>query len=171
VILAMSIEIHAAIIGGVIAGSVVLVGVLFTEWLARRRGHRQRLRAAVQEIIITLPIYLSFISTDPPPNLEPGISVGTPGFGYRDTFIRAVFEAEAETRRFRFRHREEVRAAIDELLTQTAAADIRFYGGQLLSREDLYQLTEHNLSSLVYGGRALIDDDVSDYVRHGFTPP
>src|SRR5262245_49621975 len=111
-------NIHAALVGGVLGGAVVVLGIGLTEWLQRRRDAWRDLRTAVSEIVITLPIALSFISTDPPKFLPPGTALGMPGWEFHDRLQRALYRADEITRRFHFIRRGEVRREIDLLLMQ-----------------------------------------------------
>jgi hypothetical protein len=171
VLLAMDANIHAALVGGVVAGSVVVLGIGLTEWLQRRRENWRELRAAVQEISVSLAIVLALLSEHPPSFVKPpGTALGTPGWEHKDRLTRAMFDADRVTRRFRFRRRREVRRQLDALLAKVSAADYRFHRGTAqLTTEDMYEIMDFDLSTLVLGRRPLIGQAMQNYIDHGFS--
>src|SRR2546428_7735248 len=62
----MSPETHAALIGGLVSGGVVLLGVSWTEGLKRKGQRRRSVELGTQDLLVRLPYVLMGISTGRP---------------------------------------------------------------------------------------------------------
>jgi len=160
-VLAWSHEMNAAVVGGLLAGLVVLVGVVLTEALARARGRRDRIEARTVEIVMLLPIYLEHLRVD-------DVEVGSVGWDCGQRVATAVNEIETIVRHHRIRQRKAVRAAVDRISATMYAANYRRAKGNALTPTDALEIVDHHLSLAVFGERDYLDDQYNWYIDHGF---
>jgi hypothetical protein len=124
VIVAVSVEIHAAIVGGFISGVVVLVGVLLAEWLRRRAGRHEALGRAAHTIILKTPGLLSYLL--PEPLDERRLEWGSPGWDLLQEVFAACAEADAASRPKMTRNRKAIRDPLNEINVRVGAAHARW---------------------------------------------
>ena len=65
VLVAMPVEIHASVVGAIIAALVVLVGVVLTAWLTRRATVLDGLRRAATGYVSTMPLFMARMTATP----------------------------------------------------------------------------------------------------------
>jgi hypothetical protein len=162
---AISVEIHAAIVGGLISGAVVLLGVLLAEGLRRGWERRQALRRAIRVIVQQLPIAMIFLTENTPD--ERRWNIESPGWIIYQQVMSACTEADTASRSRWTRHRAEVRAALDEIVARMSAAAIRSASGHLVTVAQLSSIPTDQLTLAVFGKRNTIDDRLIGYVKRG----
>jgi hypothetical protein len=165
-VLAISDATHAAIIGGVISGAVVLLGVFLAESLARARDRHDRLRRATQVISLKAPLVLGYLSPEPTDPL--GLATGTPGWDLYAAVFAALMEADAASRPLLTRKRKKVRCVVDEITARLVAAHMRWVRSKdTVSRDQVLSLPTRELNSAVFGDRRNIDDLWKHYLAEG----
>lgn len=144
----------------------VLFGVFAEAWLSRRRARHAALEAAVSELAMVLPYVVSEMS-----EVWQGpraTKLGSEWSRRRDR----VTELTVAIRRLsagRSRRARSVATAIDDLTSRVIAAELRFLNkGQLVRRDELFELTTDGVTRAVFGeGRGPVDDLVTYYETHG----
>jgi hypothetical protein len=165
-VVAIDTTIHAAIVGGVLGGAVVLAGIGLTEWLRRLGDRRSAAEAAVHELVVWLPIWLVHYSRRPP---QEDSEIDSKWVA-QQRMTDALFRVESSLNQRGLRHRQKIAAAVDDLSARTAAVMLRRMDGKLLSDEDMIEINARELRALVLGDRKPIDDLISRYRRDGFPP-
>lgn len=128
--LAVSVEIQAAIVGGLISGVVVLVGVVLAEQLRRKWSRHEELRRASLTVALRLPVALAYLTDSPPDNLR--LTVGSPGWAIVQEVLTALTEIDNASRARLTRNRAKVREARDEISARLSAGQLRY-----LTKKDL----------------------------------
>jgi hypothetical protein len=167
-VLGVSVEIQAAIVGGVISGGVVLLGVFLTEGLNRRSARYEELRRATRTIIIRLPIALLYLSASPPD--EQRLDIGSTGWTIDQEVVIALVGVDIASRPRWTRNRKDVRLAHDEISARLHAAYFIWQtrhevvtNAQFLAVSGLGA----ELSTAVFGEREIISALIDQYLRDG----
>jgi hypothetical protein len=165
-VLALSDATHAAVIGGVISGAVVLLGIFLAEWLARARDRQDRLRRATLVISLKTQQVLGYVSQKP---TEPrGLTRGSPGWDLYDAVFAALIEADAASRPLLTRKRKKVRSAVNEIAARLVAAQQRWECFKdTVSSDQVQSLPTFDLNCAVFGERTNIDDLWHGYFDKG----
>jgi hypothetical protein len=137
VLLGISDEIHAGIVGGLIGALAVLIGVLVTEWMIRLRNRQARVVEAAAELQlllphVTLPISQLWIGD------RPDTSYGSEWARRRDQVNRLALRIERDAR-WPVRNADEIReSAVDTLARVWAMTDL-WHGSQSLATPDQHR--------------------------------
>jgi hypothetical protein len=150
-LLAVAVEIQAAIIEGLITGAVLLGGVLLSEWLIRQRERRARLEHAVHRLTLLVPVVLTYLSTTPPDSLR--LDAGSAGWYFQQEMLDSLFEADLLVRHSRSHAYSQIREALDELSAKISDATSRGASGQYLSATEIAQISTDTLTDAVHGRR------------------
>jgi hypothetical protein len=162
------IEIQAALLGGLIAGAVVLIGVSLSEALTRGRERWTAMREELHRIVMRLPVALIYLGPNPPDPAR--VSFGSPGWAVEREVTDALFKIEALARGRRGKRYEEVKKAADDLTARFSAALMRAHNGQYLSYAEMLEIAATQLTRAILGEREHIDQLFKQYVREGFPP-
>lgn len=159
---------HAAIIGGVISGAVVLLGILLAEWLRRAQDRHTELRNATRVISLRSPVALSNLLPDAsdPRRLQQG----SPGWEVFQEVLTAALAADVASRPRITRRRATIRRSLDELTVRMGAAHVRWLATrQLITHEQMLSVGVQvgALNRAVFGKRSLVDDLWDRYVSEG----
>jgi hypothetical protein len=161
--------IHAALIGGVISGGVVLLGIAATEWIRRRASLREGLPQGTTGYLRTMPLFIHRM-TDPP-----STTIDIAPQEVNRQLISSISEMQQNARRLRlFRHRREVRRHTKMTLAQVQAlAQRETAGGPPLTSDEVRALTSTGtrVNTLVLHLWEPTIDEVRWYRDHGVTEP
>ena len=127
---------HAAIIGGVISGAVVLLGILLAEWLRRPRTGTRNLGTPLGSFLLRSPVALSNLLPDAsdPRRLQQG----SPGWEVFQEVLTAALAADVASRPRITRRRATIRRSLDELTVRMGAAHVRWLATrQLITRANV----------------------------------
>ena len=164
--LAISAATHAAVIGGVISGAVVLLGAFLAEWLARARDRHDRLRRATLEISLKAPLVLGYVS--PEPTDPRGLTRASPGWGLYEDVFAALMDADAASRPLLTRRRKKVRNDMHEITARLVAAQVRWDRSKAtVSREQVVSPPTFDLNNAVFGKRKNIEKLWKGYLVEG----
>jgi hypothetical protein len=164
---AIDVAIHAAIVGGLISGAVILVGVLVAEWLTRSRDRTYAIRAATTSVVRQLPIALAYMSTSPPTDQR--VAFGTDGWDVYQAVQASLNEIDIATRRRGVRNRKKVREAHEEVSARFAAAYFRCVSrNEYVTAEERYNFQTEMLNRAVFGERENFDEKFKQYLNEGF---
>jgi hypothetical protein len=164
----VSVEITAAIIGGLISGAVVLIGVVLANYLTRRQDREQHLKAAVRLISTKVTEALLYAGPKPP---HPGrLDYGTPGFLAFNNVLDALYEVDLLSPGLRGKKMVEVRQLTGDINARLAAVQLRLHRGITLTMDEVWTLTIRcgDLNGAVFGEGHLIDELVRRYDQQGF---
>jgi hypothetical protein len=163
----VSVEIHAAIIGGALAGLVVVLGVVLTEWLTRIRTRGHEVGQAAHDLVINLPIALLYMSSAPPDDDKPGF--GSKAWEANQRVTDAMFRIDRLTRRRPMRHRQAIRRELDDLSARFTALEVRNYQGQMYTARDLQlRVNAGRLFQAAVGDReGPLDEAIERYIESG----
>ncbi|MFZ2057019.1 MAG: hypothetical protein WAV54_06395 [Acidimicrobiales bacterium] len=166
-LLAVSVEIQAAIVGGVIAGVVVLGGIVLAEWLVRLRDRRDRIREAVKRLVMGLPIFMADASRSPAGDAT--FARGTEAWRQYQEVVIAMNEIDVAVRPPFLKGRREIRDANDDIMARTLAVFSLHHAGTSATMPDLYGMIDATarLSKAVLGDREPIDALYQRYLRQG----
>ena len=167
-VLAISVAIHAAIVGGVISGAVIVAGILITEWLTRVRNRSDAIRTATHIVVMRLPVALAYMSDNPPSAQR--VEFGTAGWNAYQEVQAALVEIDAASRHRGIRHRIVIRDAHEDLTARLFAAWYRCVTrGLYLTEEERLTFGTERLTSAVLGERQPFDDRFNRYIKDGFS--
>src|ERR1700674_3617252 len=162
---APSVEVHAAIVGGLISGGVVLLGVFLAEWLHRRRDRHNVLVDATRTIARALHPALYYLTGESPE--FQGANFGSPGFAAQQELREAFVAADTATRPRLTAKRREIRAALDDIMARAFAADLRHSRGIVLTRAEFESFPLSSLTRAVFGSRDFLDEMLVRYSKDG----
>jgi hypothetical protein len=168
-VLAFSDAIHAAIVGGVISGVVVILGVVVTERLARRRADLQELRTKTLKLGRVLVVWTNAHTNTA--YFPPGVDIrGVAWVTTNDVLDHHLWALESLTRRVRLLpRRSQIRSEVADLLGRVTAFALRYAQGRL-TPDDAPNVSSHRLNQLVFGRTddLPIADAALWYADHGF---
>jgi hypothetical protein len=148
----MSVEIHAAVVEGILAGLTVLLGVLIAERLTRRSRRRERVERCALDLVLNLPKWAVAVYDDP----ASAESIGSPAWLLYQHVFERCSEIDSVTRaRWSIREREAVRLANDNILGMLNELHEAARGGRALppKKEFVIELCDNGLHSAVFGSR------------------
>lgn len=167
-LIAISVEIHAAIVGGVISGGVVLLGVLVAEGMRRRSARTEELRQATRLVVIRYAIAMSYLTETPPD--EHGFSLGSPGWEvYQEVFV-ALVGIDVASRSKWSRRCDDIRQAREDLSARLHTAWYLYTTKKAVVSMDQYMSASGvvaDLNRAVFGERDTIDALLDKYQRDG----
>jgi hypothetical protein len=165
VIVAMDAAIHAAIIGGIVSGAVVLTGVVLTAWLTPRTALLVELRRATTVYLSTMPLFMLRMAETPTNTID----LSPQEVNRR--LIAALATMEQNARRLRLlRHRRAIRSEVKVTMAQVTSISLReVRGAAQLAPEERAALnaTASRLNTLVLHGWQPSRDEVTWYVTNG----
>ena len=167
---AVSVEITAALVGGLLSGAVVLLGVLLAEGLRRRGGRYEELRRATLTVGMRLPVAMVYL-TDTPPDSQ-RLTVGSPGWIIYQEVLTALVEVDAASRPRRTKNRARIREANEDISARLFAANFRFVTSghrQVVTHEEILSMTGRvgDLNGAVFGKRKPVDELLLRYEQDG----
>ena len=120
--LAVTTQVQAAVVGGVVTGAVLLGGVVLSEWLVRRRERRTRLEHAVHRLSLLVPVVFAYLSVSPPDSLR--LDAGSTGWYFQQEMLDSLFEADLLVRHGRGNGHQRIRATLDDLSANISLASL-----------------------------------------------
>lgn len=150
-VLGVAVEIHSAIVGGLITGVVLLAGVLMSEGLIRQRERRSRLEHATHRLTLLVPVVMAYLSEAPPDPQR--LSAGSAGWYFEQEMLDSLFEADLLVRSARSRASRQFREALDDLSTRITTATTRALGGRYLTADEVLQISTTDITEALHGQR------------------
>lgn len=163
----MSVEIHAALVGGVLAGLVVIGGIAVEQWVTRVLARRDRIESAVRLVSLKLgEVVLPFMTAASTPGRV------TAGGGEFQAVLDALIDVETTGRRW-FPGRREARVLAEDLIARIYAAQARHATGTALTKVEFDRLHDQAaaLHRATFGTREPANKAVERYVRTGVAHP
>src|ERR1039458_5860319 len=142
-----SVQVRAAIIGGVVAGLasglVVLLGVLLSARLSRQQERIKEIEVATMRFTMRLPCLLRYFTNTPPDTL--GFEYGTPGWHSMNEVVSSMMQIETNCERAGRKYSRAFET-IKSLAAVLQAAVERSTRGILLTEPELDRIRMHPFS-------------------------
>jgi hypothetical protein len=161
----MSVEIHAALIGGAFTGAIVLLGIVLDNAIGRRSQRRTGAQAAMRRLVVTHAQILSPISELNPD--QSGYPMKDLSWGARRDEV--LLDLETIRQSAWIPKKKAIENAADDVLSITAGLTIRFAKSGWSAPVTLNEMLEASerigrLSRIVVGERKQLDEDIRKFI-------
>jgi hypothetical protein len=161
-------EVHAALVGGALAGLTVVLGVGLTEWCSRVRSRRQAIEDATHRLTIVVPHVTIAFSQRGRTTVDR--SSGAPWFDHYEEVLHLT-SLIRRSARWPMRRATAIRREVEDLAARIFGADLAADSdGRYLTSAQLLEITTLGLSRVVFAKTLNLDELSQHYRESGPTP-